>query len=134
MIFGTTYTRDSRKNFAQSLSRNFLHYRTDISRWRLCMLLFIGAPIPILRAAALYIRASFTCIERTARLLCADTDMFGLALDWISGKLYGVGRTGSVFVCPTSTIGNITCTTVLSDQGVLSGIAVDPNSGYGPIC
>ena len=82
----------------------------------------------------MYISYFLSSFQPFPRLLCADTDMFGLALDWISGKLYGVGRTGSVFVCPTSTIGNITCTTVLSDQGVLSGIAVDPNSGYGPIC
>ena len=44
------------------------------------------------------------------------------------------GGTGSVFVCPTRTTGNISCTTVLSGQGALRGIALDPNSGYGPIC
>ena len=59
--------------------------------------------------------------------------MRGLALDWISGKLYGVGRAGFVFVCPTTTTGNISCTTVLSGQGALKGIALDPNSGYGQI-
>lgn len=64
--------------------------------------------------------------------MIADGQIRGLAFDWITTNLYGVGWNGQVFVCipsSSSTIGWLTCADLLTGQGNLNGIALDPNNG-----
>ena len=62
--------------------------------------------------------------------MIADEFMRGLAFDWITTNLYGVSWNGHVFVCQASgENGELNCTNLLSGQGKLNGIALDPNNG-----
>ena len=55
-----------------------------------------------------------------------------MAHDWITGNLYGVSRNGIVFVCNTSSSELLDCEVLLSGQGDLIGIALNPIEGYDP--
>ena len=63
----------------------------------------------------------------------ADKQIQAIAMDWITGNLYGVNHAGVVFACNTEGGNPLKCATVLRDQGRLHGIAVDPAQGYVPI-
>ena len=51
-------------------------------------------------------------------------------MDWITGNVYGGGSGGILFVCKPVTGGQMKCETLLTGQGQINGIALDPNSGY----
>ena len=60
--------------------------------------------------------------------------MEDIDVDWITGNLYGVAYTGHVIVCELRAAEkagspSLNCQTLLSDQGNLWGIAVNPNAG-----
>ena len=59
-----------------------------------------------------------------------DGNITGLAVDWITGNLYGAGRGGYIFVCDTNTTGPLNCTTVLNSQEHFTFLALSPNDGY----
>lgn len=61
----------------------------------------------------------------------ADKYILAIALDWITGNLYGVNHAGDVFVCNTEAGDSLKCANILRRQGRLHGIAVDPDQGYG---
>ena len=61
--------------------------------------------------------------------LIADGNIYGLAVDWITGNVYGGGSGGDLFVCRPVKTGEMACETLLSDQGQINGIVLDPNSG-----
>ena len=57
-------------------------------------------------------------------------DIKGIALDWITGNLYGVFDFRRVFVCKlTYGASSLTCKALVSAEGQLDGIAVDPIDG-----
>ena len=60
----------------------------------------------------------------------ADRDIEGLAVDWVTGNLYGVSS-GLVFVCnaPAGSE-SLNCKNLLSGQVYQNGIALDPNRGF----
>ena len=51
-------------------------------------------------------------------------------MDWITGNLYGVSENGHVFVCETFESGMLSCENLVTGQGNVQGIALDPNNGY----
>ena len=62
--------------------------------------------------------------------MLADGFIRGLAFDWITMNLYGVSWNGHVFVCQApGENGELNCRNLLTGQGTLNGIAVDPNNG-----
>ena len=56
--------------------------------------------------------------------------MQGLAFDWGTSNLYAVTDGGYVLACDPSHTPPFTCATVLSNQGDVEGIAVNPVEGY----
>ena len=61
---------------------------------------------------------------------CTDGWFWGLAWDWIAGRIYLVTGGGFVIACDGRLVRKPKCAAVLSDQGALYGIAVDPTKGY----
>ena len=59
----------------------------------------------------------------------SDELISGLALDWITGNLYGVSTRGIVFACKARVRGLMKCMVVLEGQKTLRGIALDPKNG-----
>ena len=61
-----------------------------------------------------------------------DAGIWAIDLDWVTGNLFGATRNGYIFVCKSTegVVGSWMCRTLLSDQGGLQGIAVNPNAGY----
>ena len=60
-----------------------------------------------------------------------DGNFYGLAVDWITGNLYGATRGGYTFVCNTSAVVEpLNCPTSLSSLDGLSRIALSPNDEY----
>ena len=61
--------------------------------------------------------------------MVADGDLRGLAFDWITGNVYAVAEDGDILACDGNPGRNFSCATVLSGQGTLTGIALDPVQG-----
>lgn len=59
----------------------------------------------------------------------ADGNLYGLALDWVTGNIYIASWGGFVLACDGRPTAPFTCATVLTGQGHLSGIALDPVAG-----
>ena len=59
----------------------------------------------------------------------ADGDIFSLAVDFMTGNLYGASRGGYIFVCNTAITGPLNCTTILNSHDAIQGIALSPNDG-----
>ena len=59
----------------------------------------------------------------------ADGAPYGLAFDWITGNIYASTGNGFILVCDRTRTSNLTCATVLSNQGDLYGIALNPAEG-----
>ena len=71
-----------------------------------------------------------TCCDSTKIHVFADKLISGLAFDWIAGNLYGVSWAGIVFACKARGAGRMTkCSELVKDQGILRGIALDPQDG-----
>ena len=62
--------------------------------------------------------------------MISDGTIYGLAFDWITSNLYGVSSNGIVFACNTTAGPMIECIALLSGQGNLYGIVVNPIEGY----
>ena len=54
----------------------------------------------------------------------------GLDFDWITHNLYVVSEGGYVFACKSTKRGSMNCYIIVTGQGRIYGIAVDPNHGY----
>ena len=63
-------------------------------------------------------------------LFFIDGNIVGLAVDWITGNLYGASRGGYIFACNTNTTGPSSCITVLTSIEKFSNLALSPNDGY----
>ena len=59
----------------------------------------------------------------------ADGSMFGLAVDFITGNLYGGNNGSYIFVCSSAMTGPLNCTTILNSRDGIRGIALSPNDG-----
>ena len=59
-----------------------------------------------------------------------DPYISDLAMDYITGNLYVVSRSGDVVVCNTASSESLFCRILLRNQGYIAGIFLDPNSGF----
>ena len=55
--------------------------------------------------------------------------MTDLTFDWITGNLYVVTATGYIYACDTWTTGSLTCVALLTGQGDVEGLALNPMDG-----
>ena len=62
-------------------------------------------------------------------VVTADGDVEGLAFDYITRNVYGVSWEGYIFACKVLPNGKLKCANLLTRQGNLHGIALDPNNG-----
>ena len=58
-----------------------------------------------------------------------DGTIYGLAFDWVTKNLYGVSSNGIAFACNTTAGTMLHCVMLISGQGALYGIAVNPYEG-----
>ena len=58
-----------------------------------------------------------------------DDQFRGLAFDWVTGNVYIATWGGFVLACDGTLERNLKCVTILSGQGKLVGIALDPGQG-----
>ena len=66
--------------------------------------------------------------------MLTDGSIMGLAVDWVTGNLYGGGKNGIIFVCSLTTTAAdlLNCVTLLSGReylGYLWALAVEPIRG-----
>ena len=59
----------------------------------------------------------------------ADGQIAGLAFDWITGTIYVGTVDGYILACDPTRTANLTCATVLSNQGWVYGISLNPVEG-----
>ena len=59
----------------------------------------------------------------------ADGTMYTLKFDWIGGNLYVGTASGYILACYAGTERAFSCYPVLSNQGDIKGLALDPNQG-----
>ena len=60
----------------------------------------------------------------------ADDWLWGLGYDWVTRNIYVVSGGGFILACNGEVGGRFSCATVLSGQGHLHGIAVNPIQRY----
>ena len=62
-------------------------------------------------------------------IMHTDGNIESLAFDWITGNIYAVTFGGYILACDAATDRNFSCATVLSGQGSLRGITLNPVEG-----
>ena len=66
-------------------------------------------------------------------IVTTDGLITSIALDWMTGNLYGVTHRGYLFVCKLTSgaVTSLKCKTLLPGEQMFQVIAVNPNTGYG---
>ena len=77
----------------------------------------------------LYSRLHLFAVCTKLFALFSDSGMQGLTWDWITGNLYVVTSGGNIIACSTTLARSFICATVVTGQGDVEGLALNPTQG-----